>query len=104
MPQERRDLALTVGAFGRAASQYNLLSRREIFGLSLDAAKHELATMLQAVKGWIKFFDEKGVEHGSVEIPEQAILLPLRSTRKNRIKPSAEVIQPSSCKRKPLAR
>lgn len=76
MPQERRDLALTVGAFGRAASQYNLLSRCEIFGLSLDAAKHELATMLQAVKGWREFFDGKGVEHGSVEILEQAILPP----------------------------
>lgn len=95
-------MALTVGAFGSAASQYNLLSRCEIFGLSLDAAKHELATMLQAVKGWREFFDEKGVEHRSVEIPEQAILPP-RSTRRNRLKPS-EVIQPSSCKRKPLAR
>ena len=32
--------------------------------------------MLKAVKGWREFFDEKGLEHRGVKIPEQAILPP----------------------------
>ena len=36
--QERRDLALTAGAHGKAVSQYNLLSRCDAFGLSLAEA------------------------------------------------------------------
>ncbi len=31
---ERRDLALEIGRFGRAASLYNILSQGEAFGLS----------------------------------------------------------------------
>jgi serine/threonine-protein kinase HipA len=72
--QERRDLALTVGNFGRAASQYNLLSRCDVFGLTPDAAKHELSEMLLVVQGWKEFYIAKGVEHRSIEMLEQAIL------------------------------
>jgi len=72
--QERRDLALTAGTFGRTASLYNLLSRCEVFGLSPDSAKHEISAILQVVKGWQDFFVEKGVEQRSIEMLEQAIL------------------------------
>lgn len=74
--QERRDLALTVGDFGRAASRYNLISRCEVFGLTLEQAEHEISTMLNVVKSWREFFAKKGVEERTLEMLEQAILPP----------------------------
>lgn len=72
--QERRDLALTVGAFGRAASLYNLLSRCDVFGLSRAAAEQQVAAMLDVVLGWREFFAAKGVDARSISMLEQAIL------------------------------
>lgn len=72
--QERRDLALTVGRFGRTASMYNLVSESEVFGLSRDEAAAEIDLMMAVVRGWKEFFTGHGVEQRSIEMLEQAIL------------------------------
>ena len=72
--QERRDLALTVGRFGRAASLYNLLSESEVFGLSRDEAAAQLDSMLAAVRGWREIFRAHGVDAEAIEMLERAIL------------------------------
>lgn len=74
--QERRDLALTAGSHGRVASRYNLLSRCEVFGLSLVEAEYELDKMLKVVEKWPEFFHAKGVEAHSIAMLAQAILPP----------------------------
>lgn len=74
--QERRDLALTVGAFGRAASRYNLLSRCDVFGLSRNEAEQQLEAMLTVVQGWRELFAELGLEQRSIDMLVQAILPP----------------------------
>lgn len=74
--QERRDLALTVGKFGRSAGRYNLLSQPDVFGLTRDQAAHELESMLQVVHGWRQLYAEKGVSRADIEYLEQAILPP----------------------------
>jgi serine/threonine-protein kinase HipA len=73
---ERRDLALEVGRFGRAASLYNILSRCDVFGLSKDDAQALIDRMLAVVRGWREYFIERGVEHRSIEMLEQAMLPP----------------------------
>lgn len=72
--QERRDLALEVGRFGRVASLYNLLSDCGVFGLSTDEARALVEHMEAVVKGWRECFARQGVEAGSIEMLEQAIL------------------------------
>lgn len=72
--QERRDLALEAGRFGRAASLYNLLSRTEVFGLKPEEAKAEIDRMVAVVAGWKRHFAAHGVEQRSIEMLEQAIL------------------------------
>ena len=72
--QERRDLALNVGRFGRAASMYNLLSETGAFGLSREEAEAEINRMLGVVRSWSVFFAAHGVEHRSIEMLQQAIL------------------------------
>jgi serine/threonine-protein kinase HipA len=72
--QERRDLALTVGKFGRSAGLYNLMSQCGVFGLSPAAAKHEVDSMLKVVQGWREFFVEQGVARDDIGYVEQAIL------------------------------
>lgn len=72
--QERRDLALTVGRFGRSASIYNLLSQCEVFGLSKEEARHELGRMLQVVQGWRQFYADRGVSGADLAYLEHAIL------------------------------
>ncbi|WP_457329086.1 type II toxin-antitoxin system HipA family toxin [Rhizobacter sp. P5_C2] len=72
--QERRDLALEAGRFGRAASLYNLLSQCEAFGLGTDDAKAIVSAMLDVVGGWREFFAARGVEARSIEMLEQAML------------------------------
>jgi serine/threonine-protein kinase HipA len=74
LSQERRDLALDVGRFGRAASLYNLLSRTEVFGIKPDEGKAEIDRMLSVVRGWKRHFTLHGVEQRSVEMLEQAML------------------------------
>jgi serine/threonine-protein kinase HipA len=73
---ERRDLALEVGRFGRAASLYNILSHCDAFGLSKEEAQAMIDGMLAVVRGWREFFTERGVEQRSIEMLEQAMLPP----------------------------
>jgi serine/threonine-protein kinase HipA len=73
---ERRDLALEVGRFGRAASLYNILSHCDTFGLSKEEAQAMIDGMLAVVRGWREFFTERGVEQRSIEMLEQAMLPP----------------------------
>ena len=73
---ERRDLALEVGRFGRAASLYNLLSQCEAFALANDEAQAIVDGMLAVVRHWREFFMERGVEQRSIEMLEHAILPP----------------------------
>ena len=73
---ERRDLALEVGRFGRAAGLYNILSQCDAFGLSKDEAQALIDGMLAVVRGWREFFIERGVEHRSIEMLEPAMLPP----------------------------
>ena len=73
---ERRDLALEVGHFGRAASLYNILSHCDVFGLSKDEAQALIDEMLAVVRGWREFFTARGVEQRSIDMLEQAMLPP----------------------------
>lgn len=72
--QERRELALTAGQFGRTASIYNLLSRADIFGLSPEEARGIMSSMLHIVEGWKELFAKHGVKHRTITMLEQAIL------------------------------
>lgn len=73
---ERRDLALEVGRFGRAASLYNILSRCNVFGLAEEEAQALIDGMLNVVRGWREFFTRQGVEQRSIQMLEQAMLPP----------------------------
>jgi serine/threonine-protein kinase HipA len=72
--QEKRDLALTVGKFGRAGSVYNLVSESKTFGLAQEDAVAEIHRIVDAVKNWKPLFAKHGVEQRSIEMLEQAIL------------------------------
>jgi serine/threonine-protein kinase HipA len=73
---ERRDLALEVGSFGRAASLYNILSRCSAFGLSREQAMAQIDRMLEVVRGWRAFFARHGVAQHSIQMLEPAMLAP----------------------------
>jgi serine/threonine-protein kinase HipA len=73
---ERRDLALEVGRFGRAASLYNIRSRCHVFGLTEEEAQALIDGMLNVVRGWREFFTQQGVEQRSIQMLEQAMLPP----------------------------
>jgi serine/threonine-protein kinase HipA len=73
---ERRDLALEVGRFGRAASLYNIRSRCHVFGLTEEEAQALIDGMLNVVRGWREFFTRQGVEQRSIQMLEQAMLPP----------------------------
>ncbi len=72
--QERRDLALEVGRFGRVASLYNLLSDCGAFGLSVSEAQALVEGMLDVVRGWRAFFARHNVPTHSIEMLDQAML------------------------------
>ena len=72
--KERRDLALQVGTFGRAASIYNLLSVPAVFGLSLAGARAEIARMRREVSRWREVFKRHGVSDADIEAIAPAIL------------------------------
>lgn len=76
LSQERRDLALEVGRFGRAASLYNLLSQCDAFGLHTEDAKAMVDSMLEVVSGWRELFAAHGVEARTIEMLERAMLPP----------------------------
>lgn len=71
---ERRDLALTVGNYGRTASVYNLLSQCMRFGLTIEAARKEIASTVNVVRGWREYFFASGVSAQDVEYIAQAFL------------------------------
>lgn len=73
---ERRDLALEVGRFGRAASLYNIMSQCEAFGLTKEQAQALIERMLDVVRAWREFFTLQGVEPRSIDMLEQAVLPP----------------------------
>jgi len=72
--QERRDLALEVGRFGRVGSLYNLLSDCGAFGLTTGEAQTLIENTLGVVKGWREFFAKHDVQARSIDMPERAIL------------------------------
>lgn len=71
---ERRDLALTIGTFGRTASVYNLLSQCDRFGLTIEAARKEIETVAATVRGWRDHFRNSGVSEKDVETIAPAFL------------------------------
>jgi serine/threonine-protein kinase HipA len=71
---ERRDLAMTVGTYGRAASIYNLLSHCERFGLTTEAARKEIENVVSTVGTWRDRFRACGVSAKDVEYIAQAFL------------------------------
>ena len=72
--QERRDLALNAGSYGRSASLYNLLSRCDVFGLSKVDAQAQVAALLEVVKGWRGRFAEHAIEARTLEMLDGALL------------------------------
>ena len=71
---ERRDLAMTVGTYGRSASIYNLLSQCERFGLTTEAARKEIENVIATVRTWREHFRACGVSEKDVNYMTQAFL------------------------------
>jgi serine/threonine-protein kinase HipA len=71
---ERRDLAMTVGTYGRTASIYNLLSQCERFGLTTEAARKEIESIVATVRAWREHFLACGVSAKDIEYMAQAFL------------------------------
>ncbi|MCM2295130.1 HipA domain-containing protein [Rhodoferax sp.] len=74
LSQERRDLALEAGRYGRVASVYNLLSGCASFGLKLEEAQVIIDKMVEVVKDWRELFARHQVEERSIEHVSGAIL------------------------------
>jgi serine/threonine-protein kinase HipA len=72
--QERRDLALVIGEYGRAASLYNMLSACGRFGLSVEEARAEFDDVVAAVRTWREVFRELGVSARDTETIAPAFL------------------------------
>jgi len=71
---ERRDLAMTIGVYGRTASLYNLLSQCERFGLTPEAARKEIDSMVATLRIWQKHFRACGVSAKDIEYIAAAFL------------------------------
>lgn len=71
---ERRDLALTVGAYGRTASIYNLLSQSRRFGLSAAQARQEIDGIVAVIRQWRESFFASGVSAKDIEHVAPAFL------------------------------
>jgi len=71
---ERRDLALTVGTYGRTASLYNLLSQAGHFGLSAAEARAEIDQLVGVVRQWRDTFFACGVSARDVDFIAPAFL------------------------------
>lgn len=71
---ERRDLAMTVGAYGRTASIYNLLSQCERFGLTAEGARKEIDAVVATVQTWRDHFRASGVSPRDIEYIAPAFL------------------------------
>ena len=64
---ERRDLALTVGTYGRTASIYNLVSQAGRFGLSIEYARTEIERLVEVIRQWRATFFACGVSTADVD-------------------------------------
>ena len=71
---ERRDLAMTIERYGRAASIYNLLSQCERFGLSAEAARAEIEKIVTTLRAWRDHFHACGVSAKDIEYIAPAFL------------------------------
>jgi serine/threonine-protein kinase HipA len=71
---ERRDLAMTVGTYGRTASIYNLLSQCERFGLTAEAARKEIENVAATVRSWRDHFRACAVSAKDIEYIAPAFL------------------------------
>jgi serine/threonine-protein kinase HipA len=71
---ERRDLAMTIGTYGRTASIYNLLSQCQRFGLTAEAARKEIESVVATVRTWREHFCACGVSAKDTEHMAQAFL------------------------------
>ena len=71
---ERRDLAMTIGAYGRTASVYNLLSQCNRFGLTAEAARNEIEQMVRVLRTWRDHFRACGVSAKDTDYVARAFL------------------------------
>ena len=71
---ERRDLALTVGNYGRTASIYNLMSQAGRFGLSAQEARAEIDRLVDVVRQWRETFFACAVSAQDVDYIAPAML------------------------------
>jgi serine/threonine-protein kinase HipA len=71
---ERRDLAMTIGTYGRTASVYNLLSQCERFGLTAEAARKEVEKIAATVRSWRDHFRAFGVSAQDIDYIAPAFL------------------------------
>lgn len=71
---ERRDLALTVGDYGRTASVYNLLSQASRFGFSAEEARRQIDSLVAVVRHWRDTFFACGVSAEDIDRIAPAIL------------------------------
>jgi serine/threonine-protein kinase HipA len=71
---ERRDLAMTIGAYGRTASIYSLLSQCERFGLTADAARKEIDRLAGTLSGWRECFRASDVSAEDIQYIAPAFL------------------------------
>jgi serine/threonine-protein kinase HipA len=71
---ERRDLAMTVGTYGRTASIYNLLSQCERFGLTAEAARKEIENIVTTARTWRQHFHACGVSAKDIDYIAPAFL------------------------------
>jgi len=71
---EHRDLALTVGRYGRSASVVNLLSQAARFGLSAHDARGEIDHIVAVVRQWREVFFACGVSAQDIAYIAPALL------------------------------
>lgn len=71
---ERRDLALTVGRYGRAASLYNLISHSKRFGLEEHEARSIIEEVIAVVRRWREVYASCGVSPADCEAIAPAFL------------------------------
>jgi serine/threonine-protein kinase HipA len=71
---EHRDLALTVGDYGRTASYFNLVSQCARFGLSREEAQKVIDEVVAVVRTWREVFEGEGVAAQDIEYIAPAFL------------------------------
>jgi serine/threonine-protein kinase HipA len=71
---QRRELALTVGLYGRTASRYNLLSQAGCFGLSAEEARAQIGGIVEVVRRWRDSFRACGVSARDIDYIAPAML------------------------------